>query len=123
MAVMIWLWRPLLAMSVHAELAQVEGVPVRKVRLALTVIMALVIAVAMKIVGVLLITSLLIIPAATAQRFSSTPEQMAVKASFFGMAGVTGGLGASWYFDTPAGPSVVVACFSLFLLSLLHKSR
>ncbi|MDP0561434.1 MAG: zinc ABC transporter permease subunit ZnuB [Candidatus Endonucleobacter sp. (ex Gigantidas childressi)] len=116
---MIWLWRPLLAMSVHAELAQVEGVPVKKIRLALTVIMALVIAISMKIIGVLLITSLLIIPAATAQRFAKSPEQMAVKASLFGMLGVTGGLVASWYIDTPAGPSVVVACFVLFLLSQL----
>ncbi len=123
MALLVWLWRPLLAMSVHAELAQVEGVPVKKVRMALTVIMALVIAVAMKIVGVLLITSLLIIPAAAAQRFSSTPEQMAVKASLFGIASVTGGLAASWYLDTPAGPSVVVASFILFLVSQLHQPR
>ncbi|WP_263081392.1 zinc ABC transporter permease subunit ZnuB [Endozoicomonas sp. Mp262] len=123
LALLTWLWRPLLAMSVHAELAQVEGIPVKKVRLVLTLLMALVIAVAMKIVGVLLITALLIIPAAAAQRFSNTPEQMAVKASLFGMAGVTGGLAASWYIDTPAGPSVVVSCFALFLVSLLHQPR
>lgn len=122
-AMMVWLWRPLLAISVHAELAQVEGIPVKKIRLALTVIMALVIAISMKIIGVLLITSLLIIPAATAQRFSHSPEQMAIKASLLGMIGVTGGLVASWYIDTPAGPSVVVACFILFLLSQLFPLK
>ena len=121
--VMIWLWRPLLAMSVHAELAQVEGTPVQKVKMTLTVILALVIAVAMKIVGVLLITSLLIIPPATAQRFARTPEQMAILASLFGILGVSGGIAASWFIDTPAGPSVVVACFGLFLLSQLYKTR
>ena len=123
MLAMIWLWRPLLAMSVHSELAQVEGTPVKKVKMALTVILALVIAVAMKIVGVLLITSLLIIPPATAQRFAKTPEQMAALASLIGILGVTGGLSASWYIDTPAGPSVVVACFVLFLFSQLKQTR
>lgn len=123
LAALLWLWRPLLAMAVHAELAQVEGVPVQRVRLALTLLMALVIAVAMKIVGVLLITSLLIIPAATAQRFARTPEQMALIASLAGMLGVSGGLAASWYLDTPAGPSVVVSCFVLFLVSLWHQPR
>ena len=122
LGVLIWLWRPLLAMTVHAELAQVEGFPVKRARLALTLLMALVIAIAMKIVGVLLITSLMIIPAATAQKFARTPEQMALLASGFGLIGVLGGLSASWYLDTPAGPSVVVVCFILFLFSLVSSS-
>ena len=119
---LIWLWRPLLAMTIHTELAQVEGFPVQRARLVLTLLMALVIAIAMKIVGVLLITSLLIIPAATAQKFARTPEQMAVLASGFGLLGVCGGLSASWYLDTPAGPSVVVVCFIQFLLSLIYTT-
>ncbi|WP_252177695.1 zinc ABC transporter permease subunit ZnuB [Endozoicomonas sp. 4G] len=116
-----WLWRPLLAMTIHAELAQVEGFPVRRTKLVLTLLMALVIAVAMKIVGVLLITSLMIIPAATAQRFSRTPEQMAIMAGIIGLLSVAGGLAASWYLDTPSGPSVVVCSFLIFVLSLSFK--
>lgn len=119
---LIWLWRPLLAMTVHAELAQVEGFPVQRVRLVLTLLMALVIAIAMKIVGVLLITSLMIIPAATAQKFARTPEQMAALSSGFGLLGVSGGLSASWHLDTPAGPSVVVVCFLMFLLSMIYTT-
>ena len=119
LATLIWLWRPLLAISVHAELAQVEGFPVQRVKLTLTLLMALVIAIAMKIVGVLLITSLMIIPAATARKFARTPEQMAVFASGIGLSGVSGGLSASWHLDTPAGPSVVVVCFLIFLFSLV----
>ena len=99
------LWRQLLAVTVHEELAQVEGLPVAGLRLALVLLIALVIAVAMKIVGVLLITSLLIIPAAAAQRHSRTPEQMAIGASLLGMLAVGGGLSLSWFEDTPAGPS------------------
>ena len=73
---LIPLWRPLLAVTVHEELAKVEGLPVTAIRLSLMLLIAMVIAVAMKIVGVLLITSLLIIPAAAAQRHARTPEQM-----------------------------------------------
>ena len=86
-------------------------------------ITALVIAIAMKIVGVLLITALLIIPAATARRVSSTPEQMAVMASLIAMLTVVMGLAMSWYGDTPAGPSVVVCGALLFALSLVFKQR
>ena len=119
MGVLLWLWKPLLSMAIHGELAQVEGVPVKKIRMILTMLMALVIAVAMKIVGVLLITAMMIIPAATSQRLAKTPEQMAVFAAIFGLVSVSGGLAASWQLDTPAGPSVVVASFFLFLLSQL----
>jgi zinc transport system permease protein len=83
------------------------------------VLLALVIAVAMKVVGILLITSLLIIPAATARRFSHTPEQMAVLAAVIGCLAVVGGLAASFRFDTPSGPSVVAVAFVLFLVSRL----
>jgi len=101
------LWRPLLAITVHEELARVEGLPVAAIRLALMLLIALVIAVAMKIVGVLLITSLLIIPAAAAQRHARSPEQMAGGASAIGLLAVCGGLALSWFRDTPAGPSIV----------------
>ena len=123
LATLIWLWRPLLAMTVHAELALVEGFPVQRVKLVLTLLMALVIAIAMKIVGVLLITSLMIIPAATAQKFAKAPEQMAIFASGIGLLGVSGGLSASWHLDTPAGPSVVVVSFLIFLLSLVTARK
>lgn len=123
LACLLALWRQLLAVTVHEELAQVEGLPVAGLRLALVLLIALVIAVAMKIVGVLLITSLLIIPAAAAQRHSRTPEQMAIGASLLGMLAVGGGLSLSWFEDTPAGPSIVVCASSLFLLSLALPRR
>ena len=123
LACLLTLWRQLLAVTVHEELAQVEGLPVAGLRLALVLLIALVIAVAMKIVGVLLITSLLIIPAAAAQRHSRTPEQMAIGASLLGMLAVGGGLSLSWFEDTPAGPSIVVCAASLFLLSLALPRR
>lgn len=117
------LWRPLLAITVHEELARVEGLPVAAIRLSLMLLIAVVIAVAMKIVGVLLITSLLIIPAAAAQRHARTPEQMALGASLLGIVAVCGGLSLSWYQDSPAGPSIVVSAAALFLLSFAWPKR
>ena len=118
-----WLWRRLLSITVHEELARVEGLPVTAIRLALMLLIAIVIAVAMKIVGVLLITSLLIIPPAAAQRHARTPEQMAMGASLLGCLAVLGGLGLSWNLDTPAGPSIVVSAAALFMLSVLIPRR
>lgn len=123
LGVLAWLWHPLLALTVHEELARVEGVPVFPVRLAFMLLVATVIAVAMKVVGILLITSLLIIPAATARRFARSPESMALLASGFGCAAVGLGLWASLRWDTPAGPSVVVAAALLFLLSAVIPGR
>ena len=118
MAALIWLWKPLLAITVHEDLARVEGVHVSAVRTALMLLMALVIAIAMKVVGVLLITALLIIPAAAARRLSHTPEQMAVTASGIGASSVIGGLAASFIWDWPAGPAIVLAAAAGFVLSL-----
>ena len=117
------LWRPLLALTVHQELAQVEGVPVFAVHLGFMLLIAIVIAVAMKVVGVLLITSLLIIPAAAARRFARSPESMAALASALGCVAVAGGLWASLRWDTPAGPSVVVVAALLFVLAQLGAQR
>jgi zinc transport system permease protein len=123
LGLMAWLWKPLLAATVNEELAEAEGMAPERSRFVFMLLMALVIAIAMKIVGILLITSLLIIPAATARRFSSTPERMALFASLIGVVAVVGGLYGSLHFDTPSGPSIVVAALVLFLLSLLSFNR
>ncbi|GHA48518.1 zinc ABC transporter permease subunit ZnuB [Photobacterium aphoticum] len=123
LAMLVVLWRPLLSMTINEDLAQVEGVNVDLMRLLLMLMVGLVIAVAMKFVGALIITSLLIIPAATARRFARSPEVMAVMASIIGILAVFGGLAMSWYYDTPAGPSVVVAAAAIFMLSQFKRSE
>ena len=123
LGLLILLWKPLISITVQAELAAVEGIKVSAVRTALMLITALVIAIAMKIVGVLLITALLIIPAATARRITYTPEQMAIAASAIAMLTVIMGLGLSWFTDAPAGPSVVLCAALLFTLSLGFRQR
>ncbi len=115
------LWTPLLAITVDEDMAKVDGYPVAGLKLVLMLMVALVIALSIKFVGALIITSLLIIPAATARRFSTSPEKMAILASLFGVCSVFGGMGLSWFKDTPAGPSVVVVAGALFFLSQLKK--
>jgi len=118
LGMLVFLWRPLLAVTVHTDLAQVEGVSVTAVRLAFVLLLAIVVAVAMRIVGILLITSLLVIPPATARRFARNPAQMALLAALAAAIAVSAGLGASLGWDTPAGPSMVVASAVLFLLTV-----
>lgn len=101
--VLWWQWRDLLSMTISPELAHVDGVNLARARTVLMLVTALTIGLAMKFVGALIITSLLIIPAATARRFARTPEQMAGVAVLLGMVAVTGGLTFSAFYDTPAG--------------------
>ena len=112
------LWRPLLAVTVHEELARAEGARVTLVSIVFMLLIAMTVALAMKIVGILLIASLLIIPAAAARRLARTPEQMAVLARLAGVLSVVGGLFGSLEWDTPSGPSIVVATLVIFLLGL-----
>lgn len=118
LSVLAVIWRPLFAATVSRELAEAEGLRPDRANLIYMVLMATVIALSMKIVGVLLITALLIIPAAAARRLSSGPEQMAVFAALFGAASAVAGLFGSLRWDTPAGPTIVVAALGLFVLSL-----
>jgi zinc transport system permease protein len=119
LAGLLWLWKPLLAITIHEDLARVEGIPVDRVNWAFLGLIALTVAVMMKVVGLLLVTSLLIIPAATARRFSSGPEAMAALGSLIGCLAVSGGLYGSYRWDTPAGPSIVVAACGIFILGFL----
>ena len=114
-----FIWRRLFAATVNYELAKAEGAKPDLTNIVFMVLVAAVIAVSMKLVGVLLITALLIIPAATARRFSTSPEHMAIIAAAIGALSVVVGLNGSLKWDTPAGPSIVVAALAGFIISVL----
>ncbi|MEZ8621075.1 zinc ABC transporter permease subunit ZnuB [Vibrio splendidus] len=116
-------WRPLLSTTVNEDLAAVDDINIDLMRLILMLLVGIVIAVGMKFVGALIMTSLLIIPAATARKFANTPEQMAFLASVIGSIAVFGGLSLSWFYDTPAGPSVVISAAAMFMLSQMYRTR
>jgi len=123
LGVLAKIWQPLFAATVNRELAEAEDMKPERADMIFMLQMAVVIAVAMKIVGVLLITAMLLIPAAAARRFASGPEQMAVIAAVIGATSVILGLFGSLEFDTPSGPSIVVAALAMFVLSLLPFRR
>ncbi len=108
-------WRELLMISIDPDLAQVEGINIRMHKALLMFLLASVIAVSIKIIGVLLISALLIIPAATARIRSKTPTLMAISASLFASSAIVGGLLLSWFADSPAGPSIVLFSFVIFI--------
>lgn len=116
-------WRKLLLCVIDANLAQVEGVPIGLMRILLLLCIALVVAFAMRVVGVLLITALLVIPAAASRRLTTSPEAMAFGASLVGCCAVALGMWGSYCYNTPAGPSIVLAATGFFALTLLAKKQ
>ena len=121
LVLMLHHWRALLSATVDEDMAHVEGVPVAATRLLLMLLLAVLIAGAIRTVGVLLITSLLVIPAASARRLATSPEQMALIAALFGVLAVFGGLLLSWYVDTPVGPSIVLMAAGAFVVTLVGR--
>jgi len=116
-AALLWrYWRDLLNATLNEELAFAEGSRPHHARLLLNLLLAFLIAIAMKIVGVLLITAMLIIPAAAARPLSSTPEGMAMLSAIIGLLAVIFGLQGSITFDTPTGPSIALAATLIFFL-------
>src|SRR5690606_20551063 len=101
LAALIAVWRPLLSLSVHGDIAAAEGAATGRARTVFVVVLALVVAIAIKIVGALLTIAFLIMPAAAARPLSRTPEQMAVIAAVIGMLAVAAGLTLSVTWDTP----------------------
>jgi zinc transport system permease protein len=112
-------WQALLLVTLNTDLAAARGYDARREQLILTLALAVLVAVAIKIVGALLITAMLIIPAAAARSMSRTPESMAVIAAIVGLCSIISGLSASFYWNTPTGPTMIVAAIVLFLLASL----
>ncbi len=123
LGIVAWLWRHLLAVTVHEELAMAEGVPARRVEIGFMLLIAFTIAIAMKIVGILLMTALLIIPAAAARKLAATPEGMAGIAAGLGVIAVVAGLMLSAGIDSPSGPSIVIMACVLFVITLAVPGR
>jgi zinc transport system permease protein len=122
-ALLAALWPKLLMMVMSRDIAQVEGVPVAKLRLLLMLMIALVVAVSIKVVGMLLMTSMLIVPAAGARFLARSPLGMAVGAALLGVVAVSGGLWISYMLDTPSGPSIILAAIAVLIFAFLVSLR
>ena len=118
-----FIWKPLFASTVNHELAEAEGMEPNKYNAIFTVLMAAVIAISIKIVGLLLITGMLIMPAAMGRNLSSNPQQMVKLSVIGGLLAVIIGLFSSLQFNTPSGPSIITAALILFCFSLIKFKR
>ncbi len=112
------LWPGLLLMTTSEELAHAEGVPVRVYEFLLMLLLGIVVAAAVQIVGILLITSLLIIPASTARLIARQPETMAIGGSLVAALCMLGGLPVAEALNVPLGPAIVTLTVALFLMVL-----
>jgi zinc transport system permease protein len=111
-------WRSFVAVSVSREIAQAEGIEVRKVQFLMYIMIALLVAVMMKVMGVLLIAAMLVIPTTSARLFSRSPEQMVAVSALYGLGALVGGISSSFHFDWQTGPAIVVSATMLLLITL-----
>lgn len=114
-------WRRFLMITIDEDLAEIDGISVGSTRALLMCLIATSIAIAVKVVGVLLVASLLIIPAATVRGFSAAPETMAMYSTLVGVLAVVGGLTVSIPSDTPSGPTIVLAAALMFAISQFFR--
>jgi zinc transport system permease protein len=121
LALVAWRWSALLTATLNPDLAYASGIDPKREQWVLTVALTLVVAVAIKVVGVLLIAAMLIIPAAAARPFASTPERIALIATLIGALSALVGLQLSYRFDTPTGPTIVCLAAVMFVLSSMSE--
>ena len=121
--VLWFIWKPLFASTVNYELAEAEGMKPERMNAIFTILLAALIAIAIKMVGLLLITGMLIIPTAMARNLSNNPKQMVILSIVGGLLSVLIGLYASFEINTSSGPTIVTVALLLFILSLTKVQK
>ena len=119
--VLFFIWKSLFAATISYDLAKAEGMSPELSNYIFTILLAGIIAISIKMIGVLLITGLLLIPSAMSRNFSNSPKQMIIFSIIGGVISVIIGLFCSLQLNTPSGPSIIVASMILFVLSLFFK--
>ena len=123
LVILYYIWKSIFAAAVNYDLAAAEGMKPDLSNFIFTLLLAGVIAISIKMIGALLITGLLLIPAATARSLSSNPRQMVILSILVGIISVILGLFSSLELNTASGPSIIVAALVLFILSLISFKR
>ena len=123
LGILFYIWKSIFAATVNYDLAAAEGMKPDLSNFIFTLLLAGIIAISIKMIGALLITGLLLIPAATARSLSSNPRQMVIISILVGIISVILGLFSSLELNTASGPSIIVAALVLFILSLISFKR
>ena len=117
--ILYFIWKSLFSATVNYDLSAAEGMRPEVSNFIFTLLLAGVIALSIKMIGALLITGLLLIPAAIARNISSSPRQMVIIATLAGVVSVISGLFVSLEINTSSGPSIIVVALLLFIISLI----
>jgi zinc transport system permease protein len=111
-------------LAAQEEMAQVCGVPVRRLNYLFVLVLTLTVAMSIRLLGIILVTSLIVIPPAAARSLSRNLRQQIIFSVMFGLLGGVGGTLMSYQLDVPCGSAIVLTCIVLFLISLgLGKLR
>src|SRR5699024_9558192 len=108
--------------SFDEEGARIAGIAVEKINLFFTVLVALSITVSMRVVGVLLVSSLMVIPVATAIQLDKSFQKTMVYSILFSLVAVLIGITLSYYYDLAPGGMIVLLCVGILLFILFCKS-
>ena len=122
-AIMYVIWRPLISLSVHEELAAAEGTNTELIKSVFIFVLAFTIAIAMKVIGILLITAFLIMPPSIARSFAQTPEAMLTWTAIISTLSVITGIAIAYAFNTPGGPTIIMVMVALLLATQLKSIR
>jgi len=119
--ILLFFSKPLFQITFNRDLAQVEGINVRLFEYLLFFIIAVVVTVSLKIIGIILVTSLLIVPAAAAKNLASSMKHLFILSCAFGLVSGITGLIASVYLNTASGPTIVLVSIGIFFLTVLKR--
>ena len=110
------IWNKLVLMTIDENIAKSESINTNVIQTIFLTLLIIFVATCVKIVGILLITSMLIIPAASAKQISNSPLQMGINSSIIGILSIILGLYSSVLFDTPTGPTIIVMLVIIFII-------
>jgi ABC-type Mn2+/Zn2+ transport system permease subunit len=106
-------------MTAHADLAHVSGVPVRGLNYAFVALLTLTVALSIRLLGIILVTSLVVIPPAAARNLARSLRQQILLSLALGVVGAGGGVALSYPLNLPSGPCITLTLAALFILSLV----
>ncbi|MDZ7332765.1 MAG: metal ABC transporter permease [candidate division KSB1 bacterium] len=116
------LWRRWAYASFDRELAETDHLAVKRDDYFLSVLIAITVVVAIKVVGIVLIAAFLVIPAATSRLISRTFRRMTLLSVIIGMISAFAGLLLSYYLDVPSGATIILLQAILFFIAMILRS-
>jgi zinc transport system permease protein len=121
LVVVVGWWRELFAVCLDEEVARVAGLPVRLLTLLIALTAAVTVVVAMRVVGLLLVSALMVVPVAAAQQLARSFLAALLVAIGLGVGSAVGGLAVAFYLDVAPGAAIVLLALGAFTVALLLR--